>query len=187
VVGNSIGGWVALELAEVREVASLTLLAPAGLWRDRTPRYCRLSLWLTGWLARHLTSLLVRAVGTRAGRVLVLGQTHGRPAAISADYARDAVRDLAASAGFFPTLQATLPRHYAARGALDAPVTVVFGSRDLVLLPWQARQLEQLPPHRRAADLARCGHLPMADDPAAVVASIVASTAAFRADNAGSG
>src|SRR4051812_5057883 len=29
VAGNSLGGWVALELAAVRPVASLTLLAPA--------------------------------------------------------------------------------------------------------------------------------------------------------------
>ena len=33
VVGNSLGGWVALELAELRQAASVTLLSPAGLWR----------------------------------------------------------------------------------------------------------------------------------------------------------
>src|SRR5262245_27763389 len=33
VVGNSLGGWIALELAAIRPVASLTLLSPAGLWR----------------------------------------------------------------------------------------------------------------------------------------------------------
>jgi pimeloyl-ACP methyl ester carboxylesterase len=42
--GNSLGGWVALELAGIRPVASLTLVAPAGLWRGNTPRYCRVSL-----------------------------------------------------------------------------------------------------------------------------------------------
>src|SRR3954468_10504436 len=44
VVGNSVGGWVALELAARRPVASLTLLSPAGLWPGRTPRCCRASL-----------------------------------------------------------------------------------------------------------------------------------------------
>jgi pimeloyl-ACP methyl ester carboxylesterase len=43
VAGNSLGGWVALELAALTPVASLTLLAPAGLWRDQTPIYCRAS------------------------------------------------------------------------------------------------------------------------------------------------
>ena len=37
VAGNSLGGWVALELAAVRPVASLTLLSPAGLWRGGEP------------------------------------------------------------------------------------------------------------------------------------------------------
>ena len=34
--GNSLGGWVALELAGIRSAASLTLLSPAGLWRENT-------------------------------------------------------------------------------------------------------------------------------------------------------
>src|SRR5262249_57311253 len=37
IAGNSLGGWVALELAHVRPVASLTLLSPAGLWPGRPP------------------------------------------------------------------------------------------------------------------------------------------------------
>ena len=41
--GNSLGGWVALELAGRGPVASLTLLSPAGLWKRNTPRYCRVS------------------------------------------------------------------------------------------------------------------------------------------------
>ena len=33
IAGNSLGGWVALELARIRPPASVTLLSPAGLWR----------------------------------------------------------------------------------------------------------------------------------------------------------
>src|SRR5882724_10094427 len=36
VAGNSLGGWVAMELARLRPVASVTLLSPAGLWRGST-------------------------------------------------------------------------------------------------------------------------------------------------------
>src|ERR1700735_4128932 len=43
-VGNSLGGWVALELAAFRPAASLTLLGPAGLWHADTPWYNRVSL-----------------------------------------------------------------------------------------------------------------------------------------------
>jgi pimeloyl-ACP methyl ester carboxylesterase len=58
--GNSLGGWVALELAAIRPVASVTLLDPAGLWKGDTPVYCRISLSASRWLARHATRLLCR-------------------------------------------------------------------------------------------------------------------------------
>jgi pimeloyl-ACP methyl ester carboxylesterase len=61
---------------------------------------------------------------------------------------------------------------------VDAPVTVAFGSRDLITLPRQSRHLDQLPPGARSARLPGCGHLPMSDDPAAVVALIHASVTA---------
>ena len=174
--GNSLGGWVALELAQLRPAASLTLLAPAGLWRGGTPRYDRISLGASRWLAVHAAGLLSWLVGHPAGRVLVLGQTHGRPARMSPAKAREALRDLGSGAGFDPTFRATLPRHYVAGPRCDAPVTVAFGSRDLVLLPRQSRHLDQLPAGTVLRRLPGCGHLPVADDPAAVAALILAAT-----------
>jgi pimeloyl-ACP methyl ester carboxylesterase len=91
VVGNSLGGWVALELAHVRPVASLTLLSPAGLWRGGTPLYCRASLRASRWLSQHAAGTLSRLVNHRLGRILVLGQTHGRPSRMSPDQARAAI------------------------------------------------------------------------------------------------
>src|ERR1700748_2824153 len=35
--GTSLGGWVAMELARRRPMASVTLMSPAGLWRGSTP------------------------------------------------------------------------------------------------------------------------------------------------------
>jgi pimeloyl-ACP methyl ester carboxylesterase len=55
------------------------------------------------------------------------------------------------------------------------PVTVAFGSRDLLLLPWQSRHVELLPPGTRVRALPGCGHVPMSDDPAAVAALILSS------------
>jgi pimeloyl-ACP methyl ester carboxylesterase len=80
--------------------------------------------------------------------------------------------------GFDAALAATVHRHYSAGRALGAPVTVSFGSRDLLLLPRQSRHLEQLPPGTRTAALPGCGHVAMLDCPAAVVSLINASTAA---------
>lgn len=184
--GNSLGGWVALELAGIRPVASLALLSPAGLWRGRTPRYCSVSLRASRWFARRAARPLDRLVRYRLGRVLVLGQTHGRPAALSPEYARETIRSMGGSTGFDATLRATGPRHYEAGGRVSAPVTVAFGSRDRLLLRRQSRHLDQLPAGTRIAELPGCGHVPMSDDPAAVSAFITASTVAAAQPPVGS-
>ena len=171
-VGNSLGGWTAFELAAVRPAASVTALSPAGLWRKDAPLYCRVSLRASWWLARRLGRPLSRLVSTRLGRILVLGQTHGRPARMSPDDARRAIRDMASAPGFEPALGATTHRRYVSHAPIDCPVTIAFGSRDWLLRPRQSRHLEELPAHTRIEALPRCGHVPMADDPAAVSALI---------------
>jgi pimeloyl-ACP methyl ester carboxylesterase len=176
VVGNSLGGWVALELAEIRPAASVTLLSPAGLWRGGTPLYCRASLRASRWLSRHAAGVLSRLVNHRLGRVLVLGQTHGRPARMTPEQARAAIGAAGTAPGFDATLRATLPRRYVSRAPIDAPVTVEFGGRDVLLLPWQSRHLDELPTDTVVRSLPGCGHIPVADDPSAVVALIDAST-----------
>jgi pimeloyl-ACP methyl ester carboxylesterase len=125
--------------------------------------------------------VLSRVVGSRLGRALVLGQTHGHPMRLSAEYARAAVTELGRCPGFEAALAGTAKRHFVATGPITAPVTVAFGSRDLLLRPG-SRRLGQLPPHTRSATLPGCGHLPMADDPAAVAALITRT--ALSADQA---
>jgi pimeloyl-ACP methyl ester carboxylesterase len=117
----------------------------------------------------------VRLVGTRPGRALVLGQTHGRPSRLTADYARSTIRSLGSCPGFEAALRATAARHAEGFTALDIPVTVAFGTRDRLLLPWQSRRLDQLPHPTRVERLPGCGHVPIADDPDAVAALIVRS------------
>jgi pimeloyl-ACP methyl ester carboxylesterase len=180
VAGNSLGGWVALELAAICPVRSLSLLSPAGLWQGRTPRYNRISLRATRRLAVHLTAPACGLVRYRAGRVVILGQTHGRPSRIPAGYARAAVLAMARCPGFDATMAATEPRCYRAGRAFDAPVTVAFGSRDRLLLPHQSRHLGELPPGTHVATLPGCGHIPMADDPGAVAALIAATAERAR-------
>jgi pimeloyl-ACP methyl ester carboxylesterase len=178
VVGNSLGGWVALELASLRPLTSLTLLSPAGLWAQRTPAYARLSLRASHWLARHAGGLLSRLVRFRVGRLLILGQTHGRPTRMTTEQARMTIGAMGGCIGFGSTLAATNDRRYLAATAIDLPTTLAFGSRDFVLLAAQSRHLDQLPSRTRSVTLPGCGHLPMFDDPLAVSALIVSTAAA---------
>jgi pimeloyl-ACP methyl ester carboxylesterase len=173
--GNSLGGWVAMELAKTRPVRSVTLLSPAGLWRKDTPLYCMVSLRLSRWLARHAGPALSRIVATRPGRMLVLGQMLAHPARLPAAQARSAVHALGTCPGFDATLKATARRRLHGAQQVTAPVTVAFGSRDVVLLRHQSRNLGELPPHTRSSTLPGCGHLPMTDDPARVAHLIITS------------
>jgi pimeloyl-ACP methyl ester carboxylesterase len=81
VAGNSLGGWVALELAGIRPVASLALLSPAGMWRGTAPLYNRVSLRGTRWFAKHATGPLCRLMRYRLARMLVPGQISANPPA----------------------------------------------------------------------------------------------------------
>jgi pimeloyl-ACP methyl ester carboxylesterase len=178
--GNSLGGWVALEIAEIRPVRSVTLLSPAGLWRRGTPVYCRVSLRLSRWFARHAERSLSYLVRFRLARAVVLGQTHGHPIRTSTERAGMAIHAMGSCTGFEATLKATSSRHYVSRHSIAAPVTVAFGSRDLLLRRHRSRHLHELPPSTRTALLPGCGHVPMNDDPDAVVDVIRKSTRRSR-------
>jgi len=116
------------------------------------------------------------------GRALVLGQTHGHPARLTHGYARETLEALGTCPGFEAALAATSTCRYLATAPITAPVTLAFGSRDVLLLRRQSRHLDQLPPGTRAETLPGCGHVPIADDPGAVAELI--TRAATRADRA---
>jgi pimeloyl-ACP methyl ester carboxylesterase len=175
-VGNSLGGWVCLEVAKISQERSVTLLSPAGLWRRRSPLNTRASIWAAWWLVRRATRILRRIVATAAGRTAVLGLFHGRPWAMPTERAREGIVTLAQCPGFEATMRASTSRRFLDGTRIAAPVTVAFGSRDLILLPDQSRHLDQLPAAVRTVALPRCGHVPMSDDPAAVVDVIMQGT-----------
>lgn len=177
--GNSLGGWVALQLAEHRPVASVALLSPAGLWPGGSSLYNRASLRATRGLCQHLERPLRTLVRLRLARSLALAQFYSRPGRLTPQQARDAISNMARCPGFPPTERAIAHRHYRSAAPLGAPVTVAFGSRDRLLLPRQSRHLDQLPAGTTVAALPGCGHVPMTDDPAAVAALL--ATAARRA------
>jgi pimeloyl-ACP methyl ester carboxylesterase len=178
VAGNSMGGWIALEMAKLGYARSVTALCPAGLWRTRTPRYCLSSFRINYALARLLGRRgAYLATSTAVGRTLIMGQMFGRPWKIPADNAAEAVRNLAESPVFLAHLQATAPERFTGGREIEVPVTVAWGARDILLLPWQSRHQEELPPRARIATLPRCGHVPMHDDPDLVARVVLKGSA----------
>src|SRR4051812_20129552 len=75
VAGNSLGGWVALELGLSGVASSVTAIAPAGLW----PRALPPKPSIARDLARAATPVLSALLSTARGRRLALGATMAHP------------------------------------------------------------------------------------------------------------
>jgi pimeloyl-ACP methyl ester carboxylesterase len=80
----------------------------------------------------------------------------------------------AASPGFDVVARAGR-RYVFASPAPQVPVTVVWGSKDRILWPRQARRAARLLPDANHVLLAGCGHIPMGDDPHRVAELITAT------------
>ncbi|CAL9483031.1 putative protein [Streptomyces sp. enrichment culture] len=164
VVGNSLGGAVALELARAGAVGSAVALSPIGLWTGVEAAYALGSLRVARTVAESLGHRTARVADSPLGRTLAFWQLVARPWRMTAAAADGALRDLARSPGFEATRRAA--RDYRLAGfAPGVPVTVAWGTRDLLTPPRQARRAARLLPGARHVRLHGCGHSPMSDDP----------------------
>jgi pimeloyl-ACP methyl ester carboxylesterase len=176
VVGNSLGGWIALELARRGRARSVVALSPAGGWepgsrdeRRLRPLFARLH-WLSRKLSPHLDSL-VRRPGLRHQLLWQL-MAHGErlsPAATA-----QLVRDSVQTPVYWELMDAILrdgtPRDF---DGLDCPVLLAWGTRDRIIpSPRYSRRLRELIPQAEFVELPGLGHVPMADDPALVARTI---------------
>jgi pimeloyl-ACP methyl ester carboxylesterase len=173
VAGNSLGGWVALEIGRLGRARSVTALSPAGLWRHNAPGYVRVSMRQSRLNSKVVRMLAPNAPRTRLARALFMATASGRPLSVPYEPAHQAVRDMASASGFRETLRALETDRFRDGSAIRVPVTVAFGSRDRVLLRGSARRRGDLPDHARLLSLRGCGHLAMVDAPRTVAALLV--------------
>ncbi len=169
VVGNSLGGWVALELGRLGAARSVTCLSPAGLWREpigpsKSPtREWARRLRPLVWAALHIPQVRLRALSTFAafpthipvadGREMVLGWID----ADGYDGANKAMREHV----FDPT---TYPP------ASEVPVTIAWAEKDRLVGPPRE---ECRPAGARFLTMPHVGHVPMWDDPDLLVRVIL--------------
>src|SRR4051794_1841746 len=164
IAGNSLGGWVGLELARRGRAETVTALSPAGLQHGRERDWGVGILRGIRWMAQNAPppGFLMR---NPAGRCLAAGPSYMRPWRKDPD-------DLAEEAALFagnPGFEATLPHtfHAQPRGltTLDVPVLVLWGTLDVILLPRQGRRFERLIPGAELRYVRGAGHTPMSDAP----------------------
>jgi pimeloyl-ACP methyl ester carboxylesterase len=173
VVGNSMGGAIALELARCGAVATATAISPAGFWTAAERRFCQASLVSLAQTPRAARPALEALIRTRAGRTALLWQTFGRPTRLPAEEAVATLRDAWAAPAFAGALAAFDDYTFADGEQLaGTPLTILWGAQDRLLpYPLQAPRARALLPHARHLTLG-AGHVPFYDDPPAVAEAI---------------
>jgi pimeloyl-ACP methyl ester carboxylesterase len=171
--GNSLGGWISLELARRGRARTVTAISPAGLQHGREKSWGAGILRGMRWLARNAPppEPLLRNPVTRS---LLAGPSMGRPWRKDPDQLIEESELFARNPGFEVTLPHTF--HAQPRGltTIDVPVLILWGTLDVILLPRQGRRFERLIPAAELRYVPGLGHVPMSDAPEELAQAIVA-------------
>jgi pimeloyl-ACP methyl ester carboxylesterase len=183
IAGNSLGGWVALELARRGRAETVTAISPAGLQLGRERAWGVAILRGMRWVAQNAPPPRF-LFDSAAGRVCAAGPTYARAWKKDPDCLAEESELLANCDGFEATLTHTF--HAQPRGltTLDVPVLLLWGTLDVVLIPRQGRRFERLIPGAELRWLRGAGHTPMSDAPEELSEAI--TEFAMRADTSGS-
>lgn len=163
--GNSLGGWISLELAKMGRACSVTALSPAGLWRGSPPAYIGAVFFGTYAASVGLGPFASFAASDSILRSFLMGPFFGRPWKLPASEALATLSGFTRSPALYRIMEDTRNERFVGGSEIDVPVTVAWGAREAVLLPWQSRNREELPSHARWLTLPGCGHVPTYDDP----------------------
>jgi pimeloyl-ACP methyl ester carboxylesterase len=165
--GNSLGGWVALEAAAAGHAATVTAIAPAGLWPG--------PLRPKGELARVAARLAMPGLGAAMRlpnlRRLLLRAIAAHPERVPPAEAAWLVRAYANAPGFTAVNRAMRGGTFTRLAEIDVPVTLAWPDRDRLV-----RRPAATPRRVREVTLPGCGHVPMWDDPKTVASVLLAGS-----------
>lgn len=157
VAGNSLGGWVALELAKAGRALSVAGLCTAGFWkRPLGPR----PGGDTRRIGRALLPILPALLRSERGRRLLLRGSVARPERVPPDAATRLVRSYITSPGFDGANTAMRSDVFSGVEDIRVPVTLAWAEHDRLV----ARPPTRVPDWRTVT-LHGCGHIPTWDDP----------------------
>ncbi|MEW9554414.1 alpha/beta fold hydrolase [Nonomuraea sp. NPDC050783] len=163
VAGNSLGGYLALELAARGVVRSAVALSPVGFWSRPEFGYARAVLRALRATARALPPEGAACLaGSSALRGLSAGLLVAHPSRLEPTALAAAVQALGAAPGFEETLvsfDGMMPP-----APPKSPITIAWGEHDRLLVRRQAIRAARWS-GQRVKLLKGCGHIPMSDDP----------------------
>jgi pimeloyl-ACP methyl ester carboxylesterase len=174
VVGNSMGGFVAAELAInfPQRVERLVLVSAAGLSTYGDPRGLRELrrirrmqrpiAAIVGWGAANADILASRPLLRTVALGLITRHPNRLPAPLAAELVRGAGKP-----GFVQALQANLEYDFRNRlPEIACPTLIVWGANDRVVTVRDADAFAELIPNARSVVLPDTGHLPQVERPA---------------------
>jgi pimeloyl-ACP methyl ester carboxylesterase len=168
VAGNSLGGWVALELGLSGVAGSVSGIAPAGLWPEPlVPKAA-----IAHQLARSLLPAARWCAGTRAGRSVLLSGAVAHPSRVPAAAARQLVRAYGVAPDFVRVNDAMRAGRFEGLERIRCPVTLVWPDHDRLI-----RRPVWVPDRIRNVVLTDAGHMPMWDAPEALAEVLLDASA----------
>ncbi len=170
--GNSLGGWLSLEIAKAGRAASVTGIAPAGLWRTRVPRYTKWQVVSLYDLPKLFGPLMDPVTRITPLRLAMTANVMGKPWRTPRSVLLEDSRAMLASEAFKLTMASASGQRFTDGHHIDVPITIAFGTRDVILGPG-CRYRGELPAHTRWLTPRGWGHLPMYDDPQGVAAVLL--------------
>jgi pimeloyl-ACP methyl ester carboxylesterase len=182
IVGNSLGGYVALQLAARGRAETVVALAPAGGWAQGDESYRETLALQAGMLdmlksaAPHADAVVATREGRRRATQLITTNFEHIPAELLAH--------LMVGAAAAPAAPALIEHALREGWSIDAeritcPARIVWGTADR-LLPWPAaaaRFRTDWLPHADWAELEDIGHCPQLDVPLETAELILGFTA----------
>lgn len=162
--GNSLGGWVSLELARRGRASSVTAISPAGLQHAREKPWGIGILSAMRWVSRNAPAPEA-AWRNPVTRTLLMSSVYACGWKKDPDEAMEETELFCGCEGFEATRPFLFDRQPRGLTTLDTPVLLLWGTQDIVLLPRQGRRFEQLIPDAELRYMRGLGHTPMSDAP----------------------
>ena len=185
-VGNSLGGWICLELARRGRARSVVVFGPAGAWRSRGRLRAliggmRVSFFLMRKLAGRADSLARRRW---VRRLLLATQVHD-PDRVPPEELAESIRTSVDAVVVAPLLRTVVDEPFALLPDPGCRVRVVWAEKDRIIpFPHFGAPLMERLPGAELVRLPGIGHVPMWDAPDEVARLILEVTAACDRETA---
>ena len=162
VAGNSLGGWIALEMGALgpNKVKSVTALAPAGLWR--TAKKKRFPPSLDARILAKISQYFMKTA-YRIAPLKALGYkkiTH-LWRELSFESCRDSVIAMAKAKGYKPLWKGLQNQRFDSAIDPGVEVAIIFGDADRTLPEEIAQDKSIAPPHSEWITVENCAHVIM--------------------------